>query len=256
MIHDFPQFNLFDPPRKLKSASIPHYNKDERTKNSFLRNWRTISPDQVKLVLLLSLTAYVWSELTWAFLPQPDRYQFSYKSVKKMKLYKKNIPCVPEVILNNIDACIKQEKWLVWQQTHPHNCMKVSKILLRIFLWLTKNPTRFRLRSPLLFLNIVYEFSTQPLKVISKITVRNIIFERISTACYIPTLAPHNIPLPCWWVTASTVISGQTNKYYPGFSSFPKWLLEWFFRMQSFWVMSLLMNWISFVRQFLSAIVA
>ena len=77
--------------------------------------------------------------------------------------------------------------------------MKVSKILLRIFLWLTKNPTRFRLRSPLLFLNIVYEFSTQPLKVISKITIRNIIFERISTACYIPTLAPHNIPLPCWW---------------------------------------------------------
>lgn len=158
--------------------------------------------------------------------------------------------------MNNIDACIKQYKWLVWQQTHPHNCMKVSKILLRIFLWLTKNPTRFRLRSPLLFLNIVYEFSTQPLKVIFKITVRNIIFERISTACYIPTLAPHNIPLPCWWVTASTVISGQTNKYYPGFSSFPKWLLEWFFRMQSFWVMSLLMNWISFVRQFLSAIVA
>ena len=89
VIHDFPQFNLFDPPRKLKSASIPHYNKDERTKNSFLRNWRTISPDQVKLVLLLSLTTYFWSELTWAFLPQPDRYQFSYKSVKKMKLYKK-----------------------------------------------------------------------------------------------------------------------------------------------------------------------
>lgn len=66
--------------------------------------------------------------------------------------------------------------------------MKVSKILLRIFLWLTKNPTRFRLRSPLLFLNIVYEFSTQPLKVISKITVRNIIFERISTASYIPNM--------------------------------------------------------------------
>lgn len=38
VIHDFPQFNLFDPPRKLKSASIPYYNQDERTKNSFLRN--------------------------------------------------------------------------------------------------------------------------------------------------------------------------------------------------------------------------
>lgn len=35
VIHDFPQFNLFDPPRKLKSASIPFTTKMKGRKTVF-----------------------------------------------------------------------------------------------------------------------------------------------------------------------------------------------------------------------------